>query len=171
MTARARRSLRSVATVLLLLCVATPTRAQDRPLARAIAAAFDQRSDATLQRLEAERRAAEHADRDRLNVATAVFLGTAGADWSVTAVCFRVRCADDGGFKTSYFVADGFKNRNAALALGLALDTAIVFVTRDAIAPEHPKLARTLLYVLSGVRLVIVADKVGDLRRNARRGL
>lgn len=160
-----------------LLLPAT-ARAQDAaPLTRAVATAFTQDPllghpfDRDLQRLEAERRAAqERADRDRLNWATAVFVGTAGADWAVTAACFKVRCSEHAGHSASFFVGgDGFRNAGTAAALGLGLDAAIVLLAREVIAPDHPKLARGVLWVASGVRVVILSNKVGDLRAHAVR--
>lgn len=164
---------------LLLLSVPHVVRADDaidRPLARAIAQAFTQsrhagpQRDAELQRLEAERLAQERANRAQLDLATAVFAGVAGADWAVTAVCFKVRCSDKAGYSASYFVGgEGFKEPAVAALMGLGLDALIVVGVREFIAEEHPKLAQSILWIASGVRVVIVFNKVSDLRQHAVR--
>lgn len=178
--------MRTLGAALLLACSLPVTLRADvleGPVARAVRGAFvvhqvarDQDPllghprDAELQRLAAERRERERDARDQLNLATAVFIGSAGADWAVTAACFKVQCTDGPGHHASFFVGGpGFRNVGAAAALGLGLDAAIVLVARSVIAPDHPKLARGVLWVASGVRVVILTNKVNDLRAHAHR--
>ena len=162
-----RRGLFAVAVMLIL---PPPLAAQDFPISRAAAAAFQypaRPSDAELQRQHAERVAAERADREHLNTATWVYVSTAGADWAVWAVCAEVKCNDSGKTQTGLFL-HGVKPA-AALPIGLAIDAAIVVTVRELVAPDHPKLARWLLYGLSGVRVIVLTDRIRDLRGHAVR--
>lgn len=164
--------LKPIGLALALALIPTSAAAEvvEAPIAKAIARAFQRPTDAEAQRREAERAAAEKAERDRLNLATFVFLGAAGADWAVTSVCAEVRCNDHAGYSASYFIGgDGFENKGTAIVLGLALDTAIVLFAREVVADDHPKLARAILFIAAGVRVVIMTNKIGDLRRNAVR--
>lgn len=169
-----------VAGVVVALCTSTSVRAADDPvlgarLQRGIARAFAQSTqhgptDEELQRIHAAQVEADRNDREQLNLATAVYLGVAGADWSLTAVCFKVGCNDHSGYSAGYFIGgDGFTNSGTAAALGLGLDALIVLGAREWVAPDHPKLARGILWVASGVRVVIVTQKISDLREHAVR--
>ena len=99
-------------------------------------------------------------DRD-LDAATWVYVATAAADWTITPVCYAQGC---GVHKAGLFLYD--VKQAAAIPLGLAIDAGIVWVVREHLAPDHPKLARSLLYALSAVRVVFVATKVHDLTRD-----
>jgi len=118
----------------------------------------------------AERQAAiakqEHADADALNTATWFYLGTAAADWSVTAVCDKVFCGDR--TQTGLFIR-GIEDPKASVPLGLAVDALTVILIRQVVAPYNQRLARVLLYGLGGARVVFVANKVNDLRDHTRR--
>lgn len=109
----------------------------------------------------------EHADLDALNHATWFYVGTAAADWSVTAVCARVTCSDDGHTQAGLFL-HGVEPR-WSIPLGLAIDAGLVYAIRAFIAPDNPKLARVLLYGFGGARVVFVTTKVTDLRHHAVR--
>ena len=110
---------------------------------------------------------AEREEREALNQATWVYIAAAAADWSVTAVCARVICGER---TQTGLVLYGVEDARWAIPLGLAIDAVFVFGVRELVAPDHPKLARGLLYGASAVRLVFVVDKVNDLRdRTVRR--
>lgn len=135
--------------------------AVDGPLARASRAAFTQYTDAERVEREAARRKREHADADRLNHATWVYVATAGADWTVTAACIDdATCGDRS--RAGLFLYGA--KPGAAVPLGLAIDGALVYVLRELLAPEHPRLAEIALYVLSGARVVVTTTTVYDLR-------
>lgn len=110
----------------------------------------------------------ERKDREALNTASWVYIATAAADWSVTAVCAKVLCFDS--TQTGLFL-NGIENEHIAIPLGLAIDAGLLYAIREGVAPDHPKLARGLLYVLSAARGVVVVAKVNDLRDHARRTL
>jgi hypothetical protein len=110
---------------------------------------------------ERARAAREHDDRDALNTASWVYVATAAADWSVTAVCARVLCGTK--TQTGLFLY-GVEDDRWAIPLGLATDAIVVYGVREFVAPDHPKLARALLYGASAVRLVFIVNKVSDLR-------
>jgi len=111
-------------------------------------------------------KARDHADQDALNTATWVYISAAAADWSVTAVCAKVICGDT---HTQTGFLYGIEKPAAAIPLALALDAVIVIGVRELVAPDHPKIARALLYGTGAVRLVFVANKVNDLREHAQR--
>src|SRR5262245_59111148 len=155
-----RRMLFAVA---LMLVLPPPLAAQELPIRRAAASAFQVRSDAELQRIERERVAKARDDRDALNAATWLYAGVAGADWAVTIACVDVPCFE----KTQAgFFLRGVKPK-AAIPLGIAIDVSLAVAIRELVAPEHPKLARWLLHGLSGGRLVLVSSRLSALRRNA----
>jgi hypothetical protein len=166
---------RFVFAVALMLILPPPLAAQidsDRPIARAATAAFQYPAgrplpDAELQRLQAERAAKQRAERDALNTATWTYVATAGADWAVYAVCVEVTCTDSGKTQTGQFL-HGVKPA-AAVPIGLAIDVGIVLAIREWLAPEHPKLAQFLLYGLSGARVIVLTDRIRDLRGHAVR--
>jgi hypothetical protein len=92
-----------------------------------------------------------------------VFVASASADWSVTAVCFEFQC----GPSTA-----GFTTINApkkGTAVGLLVDGAFAVAVREWIQPDHPKLAQALFYGGAVIRLLLVTQKIGDLRRNTAR--
>jgi hypothetical protein len=107
----------------------------------------------------------EHDDADALNDATWFYIATASADWSVTAVCARVMCGD----KTQSGLFLHGVEPKWAIPIGVAIDAAIVLGVRELVAPDHPKIARALLYGLGGTRLLFVTYKVNDLRAHAVR--
>lgn len=152
------------ALVVVVLALAVPAHAQSLR-------AISQRPVALQQmhspdgRAVAAQRARDHADLDALNTASWVYIGTAAADWSVTAVCAKVLCGD----RTQTGFLYGVEKPAAAIPIGLAIDAAVLIGVREWLAPDHPKIARALLYGLSGVRVVFVANKVNDLREHVHR--
>src|SRR4051812_13615062 len=127
-----------------LVLVALPASGQSlRDRSRAPLAWADQQ---TLVAVTVQDR--DHAERDALDHASWFYIATASADWSVTAVCARVMCGD----KTQSGLFLRGVEPSWAIPLGLAIDAAIVVGVRELVAPEHPKLARVLLYGLGGAR-------------------
>jgi hypothetical protein len=100
-----------------------------------------------------------------LDFATWTYVATAAADWSVTAVCFKVPCSDDPTPSVGLFVY-GVEDQKKAIALGLVIDVAIVLAVRQWVAPEWPRAAEVILYGLSGARVVTTTLKIADLRQN-----
>jgi hypothetical protein len=147
-------------TLLVLLATAAPASAQslrelsNRPDPQAL-------NREQIEARERARAAREHEDRDALNTASWVYVSTAAADWSVTAVCARVFCGTR--TQTGLFFY-GVEDPKVAIPLGLAADALFVYLTREFVAPDHPKIARSLLYGGSAVRLVFLSNKVRDLR-------
>jgi hypothetical protein len=105
-------------------------------------------------------------DRD-LDSATWVYLATAAADWTATAACgsTKVRC---GAEHQGGLFLHNIKHEAVAVTFGLAIDAAAVYLVREFLAPEYPKVARGLLYVLSGGRVVATSLKVADLREGPK---
>ena len=119
------------------------------------------------QRTPEQQQQIDHQNLDALNHATWFYVGTAAADWSVTAVCARVLCGDR--TQTGLFL-HGVERPAWSIPLGLAIDAGTVWTIRAFIAPDYPKAARVLLYGLGGARLIFVTNKVTDLRdRTVRR--
>lgn len=110
---------------------------------------------------------AEHDERDALNTASWVYVAAASADWSLTAVCARVVCFDEHS-QTGLFLY-GVERPALAIPIGVAIDVVWVYGIREFVAPDHPKLARALLYGSSAVRLVFTVSKINDLRAHAVR--
>lgn len=122
------------------------------------------------EQIEARERARlerDRQDRDALNIASWVYISAAAADYSVTAVCARVLCGDR--TQTGLFFY-GIEEPKIAIPLAIAADALVLWGVREFVAPDHPKIARALLYGSSGFRLVLITNKVSDLRtREVRR--
>ena len=103
----------------------------------------------------------EHEERDDLNAATWVYVAAASADWTATAVCERALCGER---TMTGLVLYGVEDSRVAIPIGLAIDALFIYGVREIVAPDHPKLARGLLYGASAVRLVFTVNKVNDLR-------
>jgi hypothetical protein len=103
-----------------------------------------------------------------LDAATWTYVATAGADWALTAVCLELACHGEDAPSVGLFVY-GVENEKKAVALGLAIDVAVVLVVREWVAPDYPTLARVLLYGLSAARVTSTTLKIADLRKNATR--
>lgn len=150
------------ALVVVVLALAVPAHAQSL---RALSQQKLEPGKSPDAQAVAAQRARDHADLDALNTASWVYIGTAAADWSVTAVCAKVLCGD----RTQTGFLYGVEKPAAAIPIGLAIDAAVLIGVREWLAPDHPKIARALLYGLSGVRVVFVANKVNDLREHVHR--
>lgn len=122
----------------------------------------------TREQIEARERAREQrerADQRDLDNATWAFVSAASADWAVTSICSKLVCND----RSSYGFLYGVENPHAGIPLGLAADALFVYLVREYVFPDHPKLARSLFYVGAGVRVVFVSAKVFDLREHGVR--
>jgi hypothetical protein len=93
-----------------------------------------------------------------------VFVAAASADWSVTAVCYDIDC----GANTKGF-AGAIDSPKKATGVGLLIDGAFLYVVREWVQPDHPKVAATLFYAGAVLRVILVTHKVSDLRRNMAR--
>ena len=89
-----------------------------------------------------------------------VFVAAASADWSVTAVCYDIDC----GANTKGF-AGAIDSPKKATGVGLLIDGAFLYVVREWVAPDHPKVAATLFYTGAVLRVILVTHKISDLRR------
>jgi hypothetical protein len=103
-----------------------------------------------------------------LDAATWTYVATAGADWALTAVCLELACHGEDAPSVGLFVY-GVEDPKKAVALGLAIDVAVVLAVREWVAPDYPTLARVLLYGLSAARVTSTTLKIADLRKNATR--
>jgi hypothetical protein len=88
-----------------------------------------------------------------------VFVAAASADWSVTAVCYDIDC----GANTKGF-AGSIDSPKKATGVGLLIDGAFLYVVREWVAPDHPKVAATLFYTGAVLRIILVTHKISDLR-------
>jgi hypothetical protein len=92
-----------------------------------------------------------------------VFVAAASADWSVTAICFQLECGPNTkGFTT-------IDSTKKATTVGLLIDGGLIYGVREWLQPDHPKLAQAIFYGAAVVRLLLVTQKVSDLRRNTTR--
>jgi hypothetical protein len=88
-----------------------------------------------------------------------VFVAAASADWSVTAVCYDIDC----GANTKGF-AGSIESPKKATGVGLLIDGAFLYVVREWVQPDHPKVAATLFYAGAVLRIILVTHKISDLR-------
>jgi hypothetical protein len=102
----------------------------------------------------------DDAPPKRDDTALWVFVAAASADWSVTAVCYDIDC----GANTKGF-AGSIDSPKKATGVGLLIDGAFLYVVREWVQPDHPKVAATLFYTAAVLRVVLVTHKISDLRR------
>ena len=104
--------------------------------------------------------------KDDLLMPTFVYAATAGADWAVTSICLKVHC-DESPYVG--LVPTGVDGPKKGVSLALAIDFGVAVAIRYWVYPKYPKLAKTLLYGLSAVRVTVMTHRISDLRRNAVR--
>lgn len=126
--------------------------------------------DRLVRQKEMERAARDRAEREAeeqryLDVALWVYAGTAGADWAVQGVCYKVACSDGTKTQTGIFL-HGVKSE-AAIPLGLAIDAGALALAKYVIGPDHPKLAMIFLHALSAARVSLTIRHVNYLRDHA----
>lgn len=151
---------------LVCLALSTPVHVPtDGPIARAARVAFTEQALTDGERIRL-RRALDAAEQSaaarRLNHATWTFVATAAADWSVYAACVHDRC----GEKTQTGLFLHGVRREAAIPIGLAIDAALAVGLRKFVGEDYPRLAEIALYVLSGARVVVLTDRIHDLRKD-----
>jgi hypothetical protein len=88
-----------------------------------------------------------------------VFVAAASADWAVTAVCYDIDC----GANTKGF-AGSIESPKKATGVGLLIDGAFLYVVREWVQPDHPKVAAMLFYAGAVLRIILVTHKISDLR-------
>ena len=88
-----------------------------------------------------------------------VFVAAASADWAVTAVCYDIDC----GANTKGF-AGAIESPKKATGVGLLIDGAFLYVVREWVQPDHPKVAAMLFYAGAVLRIILVTHKISDLR-------
>jgi hypothetical protein len=112
--------------------------------------------------------AANNGDYEGLDFASWIYVATAAGDWTVTAACggneSRCRAEHTGGL----FLWD-IKHEAVAVPVGIAIDAAILVAVRELVGPDHPKIARGILYALSAARVVVLSHKISQLRRDPDR--
>jgi hypothetical protein len=163
-----RHLVRTTRAGVLMLCVASGASAQTVPPDSYPAEGSQRDADRQLARVRAEL-AQEKLDR-KIDMAMWTFVGAAAADWTVSAVCIKVRCESAGnGHRTSFFMGSGFEEPEVATVVGLGVDVAFVWAIRTYVAPDHPELAQFLYYVGAGLRGSFAIIKARDLRRNTIR--
>jgi hypothetical protein len=159
--------------VAVLLVLPSPSWGQDLGRIRAglqekqyVSEESRQRAERIIAEIEADAREKAHQEEmEQVKIASWIYVGVAAADWSVTAACFKQHCDGVPGYRASYLAwGNGFEEPAVATILGVALDAAVVFAVNQWVAEEHPRVAQAILYGLSGVRLVILTDRVSDLR-------
>lgn len=99
---------------------------------------------------------ATHAEAQSLKPAIVAYSAAAGLDWASTSYAIH-----QGGHEADPLVNwAGSRQTAHVLAVGIALDAAVLLVTTKLVAPHHPKLAASFLYLAAGFRLPEVGHNV-----------